>query len=68
MIERSSLSADGGITIHIAAERPEDVPEENWLPFERGDYGIDIIMCLYAPDLEAPSSRRPGTRSADKQR
>ncbi len=46
------LDADGGIAIHIAAERPEGVPEENWLPVERGDYGLNMIMRLYAPDLE----------------
>ena len=46
------LDADGGIAIYIAAERPEGVPEENWLPLARGDYGVDVIMRLYAPDLE----------------
>ncbi len=47
-----SLDADGGIAIYISAERPEGVPKENWLPLVRGDYGVDIIMRLYAPDLE----------------
>ncbi len=46
------LNADGGIGIHIAAARPEGVSEDNWLPLERGDYGIDVIMRIYAPDLE----------------
>ena len=46
------LNADGGIVIHIAAARPEGVPAENWLPMERADYGIDVLMRLYAPDLE----------------
>ncbi len=46
------LDADGAIDIHIAAQRPDGVPEENWLPINRGDYGIDIIMRLYAPDLK----------------
>ena len=46
------LGADGGIAIHIAAEQPADVPEENWLPLVRGDYGIDVIMRIYEPDLE----------------
>ena len=46
------LNADGGIAIYLAAEPPEGVPEENWLPLERGDYGVDVIMRLYAPDLE----------------
>ncbi len=46
------LDADGGIAIYIAAEQPENVPEENFLPINQGDYGIDIIMRLYAPDLE----------------
>ena len=46
------LDADGGITIAIAAEKPKDVPEENWLPIERGDYAIGPIMRLYVPDIE----------------
>ncbi|WP_298832351.1 DUF1214 domain-containing protein [uncultured Piscinibacter sp.] len=46
------LDADGGIAIHIAERKPEGVPEENWLPLNRGDYGIDVILRLYSPDLE----------------
>jgi hypothetical protein len=46
------LNEDGGIEIYIAAEKPEGVPEENWLPLTRGDYGIDVILRLYVPDLE----------------
>ena len=43
---------DGGIEIYIAAEKPEGAPEDNWLPLNRGDYGIDVILRLYVPDLE----------------
>jgi len=46
------LDADGGIAIYIAAEKPEGVPEENWLPVNRGDYAIDAILRIYVPDLE----------------
>ncbi len=46
------LNAEEGISIYIAAEKPEGVPEQNWLPINRGDYGIDIIIRMYAPDLE----------------
>lgn len=46
------LDAEGGIAIFIAAEQPQGVPDENWLPLVRGDYGIDVIMRIYAPDLE----------------
>ena len=46
------LDASGGIEIHIAAEQPEGVPAENWLPISREDLGIDVIMRVYAPDLE----------------
>jgi hypothetical protein len=46
------LDDDGGIRIVIAAEQPEGVPEENWLPLNRGDYDIDLSMRIYAPDLE----------------
>jgi len=46
------LNADGGIEIHVAAEKPEGVPEENWLPINRKDENLDIILRIYAPDLE----------------
>jgi hypothetical protein len=46
------LNAQGGIEIHLAAKKPNGVPSENWLPVNRGDYGIDLIMRIYAPDLE----------------
>jgi hypothetical protein len=46
------LDKDGGIEIHIAAQRPNDVPAENWLPINRKDEALDIIMRIYAPDLE----------------
>jgi hypothetical protein len=46
------LNADGGIAIHVAAEQPAGVPAENWLPITREDLGIDVIMCVYVPDLE----------------
>ena len=46
------LNEDGGIEIYIAAEKPADVPAENWLPMERKDLGLNIILRIYAPDLE----------------
>ena len=46
------LNDEGGIEIYIAAQKPAGVPEENWLPLNRGDYGIDVILRLYVPDLE----------------
>ncbi len=46
------LNAQGGIEIHVAGKKPNGVPSENWLPVNRGDYGIDLIMRIYAPDLE----------------
>jgi hypothetical protein len=46
------LDEDGGIRIVIAAEQPEGVPKENWLPINRGDVDLNVIMRLYAPDLE----------------
>ena len=46
------LNAQGGIEIHIAAKQPKGVPAENWLPINRKDLGIDIIMRVYQPDLK----------------
>ena len=46
------LNKDGGIDIYIAASKPEGVPEENWLPIERKDEGIDAVLRVYIPELE----------------
>jgi hypothetical protein len=46
------LNNDGGIKIHVAAEQPEGVPEENWLPINRQDENMDIILRIYVPNLE----------------
>ena len=46
------LNAKGGIDIYVAAEQPNGVPAENWLPITRKDLGIDLIMRVYQPDLE----------------
>lgn len=46
------LNADGGIEIYVTAEKPEGVPEENWLPINRQDQEIDIILRIYVPDME----------------
>jgi len=41
------LNEDGGIEIHIAAEKPEGVPTANWLPILRTDEGLDVVMRIY---------------------
>ena len=46
------LNEDGGIEIHIAAEKPADVPPENWLPIERKDLDMNMVLRVSAPDLE----------------
>ena len=46
------LDENGGITIHVAAEKPEGVPEENWLPINRKDEAMDLVLRIYVPDLE----------------
>ena len=32
--------------LDIAAEQPLGVPEENWLPINRKDEALDIVMSL----------------------
>ena len=46
------LDSDGGLDIYISAEKPDGVPEENWLPINRQDERLDVIMRIYDPDLE----------------
>ena len=49
------LDEDGGVAIHIAPTQPEEVPLDNWLPSGGKDEQLDIIMRVYAPDLEKMS-------------
>jgi hypothetical protein len=53
------LDEDGGIAVYIAAEKPEGVPEENWLPINRKDEDMDVILRIYVPDLEALETWEP---------
>ncbi len=46
------LNADGGIEIYISAKKSEGVPDENWLPINREDIGMDAMLRIYAPDAE----------------
>jgi len=55
------LNADGGIEIYIAAEQPAGVPAENWLPIERKDLGLSVVLRVYAPDLGRMETWTPPT-------
>ncbi|MGB6012352.1 MAG: DUF1214 domain-containing protein, partial [Desulfobacterales bacterium] len=46
------LNADGSIDVYVAAEKPKSVPDENWLPINRKDENLDVILRIYMPDLE----------------
>ncbi|MFC1657471.1 DUF1214 domain-containing protein [Candidatus Moduliflexota bacterium] len=46
------LDENGGIEVYVAAEKPEGVPEENWLPINRKDEAMDIVLRIYEPDME----------------
>ncbi len=47
------LDESGGLEIHISPKQPEGVPRENWLPSGGKDEILDVIMRVYAPDIEA---------------
>jgi hypothetical protein len=53
------LDKDGGIAIYIAAKQPKGVPEENWLPINRQDEDMDIVVRVYVPDLEKMKTWAP---------
>jgi hypothetical protein len=48
----ATFAADTNEITANAAEKPEGVPEENWLPINRKDEGLDILLRVYQPDLE----------------
>ncbi len=53
------LNNEGGIEVFVAAEKPDGVPMENWLPINRGDEDLDIILRVYVPDPEKLSEWNP---------
>jgi hypothetical protein len=53
------LNEDGGIEIYMAAEKPDGVPEENWLPINRGDEDLSPQFRVYVPDLEKMKTWTP---------
>ena len=55
------LNDEGGIEIYVAAEKPNGVPEENWLPINRKDEEIDLILRIYVPDMEKIKTWKPPT-------
>jgi len=46
------LNEAGGIEIYIAVEKPAGVPEDNWLPINREDIDLDILLRMYAPRVD----------------
>ena len=46
------FNAAGGIEIVISAKKPEGVPNENWLPINRGDIDLSLMYRIYVPDAE----------------
>lgn len=46
------LNDEGGIEIFISAKKPDAVPNENWLPINRGDIELSLMYRIYAPDAE----------------
>ena len=58
-----NLDKDGGIRIVVAAERPEGVPEENWLPISRSDLDINdnAHRGLRIPACRRQALPRPGS-------
>jgi hypothetical protein len=53
------LDENGGIEVYIAAEKPEGVPEDNWLPINRKDEEMDVVLRIYEPDLEKMKTWQP---------
>ena len=46
------LDAQGGVDIYVSATKPAGVPDENWLPINREDIGINGMFRIYSPDAE----------------
>jgi hypothetical protein len=57
--------ADGGLTIHLAADRPDGVPEGNWLPAPQGQFNVALRTYFPGPAIREGSWFPPGIVAAD---
>ncbi len=46
------LNPAAGIDIYIAEKQPDGVPKENWLPINRQDQNLDLVLRIYDPKTE----------------
>jgi hypothetical protein len=53
------LNDDGGIDVYVSAGKPDGIPEENWLPIQRKDEVMDIILRVFVPDLQKMKTWSP---------
>jgi hypothetical protein len=60
------LDDSGGIEVHVAAQQPMGVPKENWLPINREDLELDIILRVYQPDVKKTKNwQAPRAKNVD---
>lgn len=53
------LNDEGGMEIYVAAEQPKGVPLENWLPINRQDLNLNLILRSYVTDLAKYKTWKP---------
>jgi hypothetical protein len=56
---------DGGLTIHLAADRPDDVPDGNWLPAPRGAFNVALRTYFPLAPIRDGSWFPPGIVGAE---
>jgi hypothetical protein len=61
MNENAGMKFDknDGSAVYIAAENPDGVPEENWLPINRKDEDLSVNLRIYVPDMEKMKTWKP---------
>jgi hypothetical protein len=60
------LNDKGGIDVYVAAKQPEGVPQENWLPIQRKDEALSLILRVYVPDKDKMQKWTPSKAEAVK--
>jgi hypothetical protein len=60
------LNDKGGIDVYVAAKQPEGVPQENWLPIQRKDEALSLILRVYVPDQDRMKKWTPPKAEAVK--
>ena len=65
MLGQLTRDVDGGLTLYVQKERPEEARIANWLPAPDGPFYLALRLYLPKPEVVSGQWRQPRIKVAD---